>query len=101
VPGRLQLGTGPDTPVVVLSPATKLYPHHLNPRRAFDYSTVLAELVENPRVPGEWGLRNLTGATWTFTDPDGGPYDVPPGRAVPLVDGRTIAFGAVNGQIHA
>ncbi|WP_217572449.1 protein kinase [Streptomyces sp. GbtcB7] len=97
-PGRLRLGPG--APIVVLTPDTKLYPHHLDPSRRYDFSTVLAELYENPARKGQWGLKNLGDQLWTFTGSDGIQRDVAPGRTVPLEDGRKINFGRVAGDLR-
>lgn len=100
-PVRLQLRHKTTSPFVVLNPDAKLYPHHLDPGRRYDFSEPLAEMSPIPARPGHWGLKNLSPWTWTFTASDGTQKTVPPGRSVPLVAGRTVSFGRVEGEIQA
>jgi serine/threonine protein kinase len=99
-PARLRLGGKTTSPAVVLQPDTKLYPHHLDPARRYDFSVPLAEMSQNPARPGQWGLRNLSEWTWTFTGQDGTQRTVSPGQSVPLVAGRRVGFGRVDGEMQ-
>ncbi|MGI5167668.1 protein kinase domain-containing protein [Spirillospora sp. CA-253888] len=82
------------TRTVLLPPDGRIYEHHLHaePDR-HDYTAVLAEVAEHPRVPGRHGLRNLTTAAWTARRPDGTTAEVPPGRSIDLADGVRLTLG--------
>jgi eukaryotic-like serine/threonine-protein kinase len=95
LPPRIRLGSN----VVLLNRATCLLSHHLG--HTLDDDTPAGEVVENPKSPGLFGLRNMTTDTWTLTKPDGSVVDVPPGRAAPIIDGNRINFGLVTGEIRA
>ena len=95
LPPRIRLGSQ----VVLLNRATRLLSHHLG--HTLDDDTPAGEVVENPKSPGLYGLRNMTTDTWTLTKPDGAVVDVAPGRAVPIIGGNRINFGLVTGEIRA
>jgi DNA-binding helix-hairpin-helix protein with protein kinase domain len=86
---------------VMLSHDAKLFSHHTDGNRPFDFSQATAELSQNPNDPSQWGLKNLTHQKWVVTVPDGGIRDVEPGRSVRLTPGSRIQFGSVEGLIQA
>lgn len=94
LPPRIRIGTD----IVLLNRSTQLYGHHVGQTR--DDDTAIAEVVQNPKVPNLFGLKNLSGEGWTLTKPDGTVLDVPPGRAAPIVNGNRINFGPVTGEIR-
>lgn len=94
LPPRIRL----DTQVVLLNRSTQLFGYHIGHTR--DDGTAIAEVVENPKIPGSFGLRNLTQEGWTLTKPDGAVVDVPPGRTAPIMNGNRIHFGLVTGEIR-
>lgn len=55
---------------------------------------VIAELVQNPSNPAQWGLKNMTMESWEYCLPDGTVKEVPPQRAVPLNPQLEIRFPA-------
>jgi hypothetical protein len=79
---------------------TKLYPHHLDPDKKYDFSQAVAEVVQHPQNPSIWGLRNLTGEKWVITTDDGGIKDVAPTRSLTLSAGVKISFGKQEGEIR-
>ncbi len=80
---------------------TKLYPHHVDDARLYDFSKPVAEIVQHPRDPSIWGLRNVGDVKWTVTTDDGQTYqDVAPGRSVTLGVGTRINFGQQEGEIR-
>jgi DNA-binding helix-hairpin-helix protein with protein kinase domain len=93
-PLRMKVGTH----VVVLSPATRLYPHHLGDTA--DFSQPVAELVPHPSKPNTWGLKNLSDRAWNYSIGDGATHTAPPGQAAPIREGLTIQFGRVQGAIR-
>jgi serine/threonine protein kinase len=85
---------------IVLNQDTLLYPHHLDPNRRNDYSEILAEMTPHPMRSDVWGLKNISGHTWTSVPPSGAPVvDVPSSRSVSLIPGLRIRFGTSEGTI--
>ena len=76
-----------------------LYPHHLDPRRLYDFARPSASVVAHPTQPGVWGLRNHTDRPWKATRPDGDVVTVNGGHTLPLQPGTRLDFGAVVGEI--
>ncbi len=95
LPPRLHIGKT----VIMLNSDTKLFPHHLDPSRLYDFSRPIAEVTQHPTNPGLWGLRNLSGDDWTVTVA-GNTKTVEPTRSVSLAPGTQIAFGASTGEIQ-
>jgi eukaryotic-like serine/threonine-protein kinase len=96
LPPRLRVGDA----VVMLNYNTRLYPHHVDPDRAYDFSTPIAEVNRHPTNPRIWGIRNLTLEKWVITLDDGTIKDVEPGRSMTLTPGVKINFGKREGQIR-
>jgi len=85
---------------IVLNQDTLLYPHHLDANRRNDYSEIMAEMVPHPKRPDVWGLKNVSGQTWTTIPPSGAPIvEVASGRSVSLVPGLRIRFGVSEGTV--
>ncbi|MBP6107964.1 MAG: hypothetical protein KA506_15825 [Steroidobacteraceae bacterium] len=96
LPTRMRLGTS----VVILSPDTRLYPHHLDPQRSYDFSTPLAMVTRDPANPALWALRHLGEAPWSCKTVKGDVRVVKTGGNVSLASGMTIDFGRVTGEIR-
>ncbi|MCH8046144.1 MAG: protein kinase [Planctomycetes bacterium] len=96
-PFRLHIGT---KTVVVLNHDTKLFAHHLDGQKSYDFSRIAAEVSLHPADPNVWGLKNLTGQKWVVTLPEGTISDVVPGRNVRLAAGTKINFGTIEGEVY-
>ena len=96
LPFRVRIGRN----VVMLNHDSKLYPHHLDEQKLFDFSKPAAEVSRHPKDPTQWGLKNLTGQKWIMTGADGTLKDVEPGRSVPLAAGVKVQFGRAEGEIR-
>ena len=96
LPFRLRLGRE----LVMLNHDTRLFAHHLDPQRRYDYSQPLAAVQEHPQQPGVWGLKNLSHSKWVMTAADGQVRDVEPGRSLSLASDVKIQFGLVEGEIR-
>lgn len=94
LPPRIKI----DDEIILLNRGTRVLGYRVGYAR--DDDTLIAEVVQNPQAPHLFGLRNMSGETWTLTKPDGALADVPPGRAVPIVHGNRINFGRVMGEIR-
>ncbi|MBI4864130.1 MAG: hypothetical protein HY815_28310 [Candidatus Riflebacteria bacterium] len=88
------------TSIVMLNHDTRLYPHHIDDSKLYDFSAPAAEITRHPSDPKVWGLRNLTQEKWVSTGPDGTVKDVPPGRSVTLASGTKVNFGKNQAEIR-
>lgn len=95
LPPRIRIGTE----VILLNRDTRLYHHHLGPPGNIE--AAVAEVVQHPRDPSIFGLKNLTAETWTVRKGDGTVVDVSPGRAAPIISGNVVNFGPVTGEFRA
>ena len=85
---------------IVLNQDTLLHPHHLDANRRNDYSEIWAEMVPHPTRPDVWGLKNVSGTTWSSVPPSGAPIvEVASDRSVSLVPGLRIRFGPCEGVV--
>lgn len=96
LPPRLRVGDA----VVMLNYNTRLYLHHVDPDKAYDFSVPVAEVTRHPTNPNIWGLRNLTLEKWVITLDDGTIKDVEPGRSMTMAPGIKINFGKREGEIR-
>ncbi len=97
LPPRLRVGDA----IIMLNYNTKLYPHHVDPDRMYDFSVPLAEVTRHPQNPNIWGLKNLSVEKWIVTLDDGSIKDVEYGRSITLTPGVKINFGKREGEIRA
>ena len=95
LPARLRVGGM----AMLLNTDTRIYPHHIDPDRAYDFSAPLATMTENPNRRGQWGLQNLSPRSWRITTPHGPDRIVEPGRSLALVAGMRLEFGVVVGEV--
>lgn len=86
--------------VVMLNYDTKLFPHHLDSERLYDFAQPAAEVTRHPTDPNIWGLKNLSQEKWVSTTAEGSVKDVEPGRSVTLAAGTKISFGKSEGEIR-
>jgi DNA-binding helix-hairpin-helix protein with protein kinase domain len=97
LPCRMRIGRH----VVMLNHDTELFPHHLDERRAYDFSAPSAKVSEHPQKPGVWGLTNRSGESWYAVSANSAiPQEIPPGRSVPLMSGTKVLFGRSEGEMR-
>jgi serine/threonine protein kinase len=97
-PLRMRIGRH----IVVLNHDTRLFPHHVDEHRLYDFSTPVAEVRRHPTDPQRWGLLNVSAQTWFLQGAESPvPTPVPPGKATTLTDGARIHFGATVGEIRS
>ncbi len=96
VPPRIRINDA----IVMLNWDTKLYPHHIDNSRLYDFSKPVAEVNQHPSDPSVWGLRNLADEKWVITTDEGAILDVEPGRNVRLAVGTKVNFGKKEGEIR-
>jgi predicted RNA-binding Zn-ribbon protein involved in translation (DUF1610 family) len=96
LPPRIKIGDS----IVMLNWDTKLYPHHIDTDKLYDFSIPVGEVNQHPQNPSIWGLRNLTDEKWVITTAEGDIKDVEPGRNVRLAVGTKVNFGKKEGEIR-
>ena len=96
LPFRIRIGKS----IVMLTHEGKLFPHHLDPTKDFDFAKPSAEVTAHPSDPSIWGLKNCTTEKWVATMPDNSLRDIEPGRNVRLADKTKVNFGKVEGDIR-
>jgi hypothetical protein len=79
---------------------TKLFPHHVNEQRLYDFNAPVAAVAEHPTSHGVWGLKNLSTQKWVVSTPGGAVKDVEPGRSFTLAVGTRVQFGETVGEIR-
>jgi DNA-binding helix-hairpin-helix protein with protein kinase domain len=100
-PERLPMHLRLDKQIVMLNNDTKVFPHHVDDQRSYDFKQPVAEVSRHPKDPNRWGLKNLTKTPWTATPPDAASMVIDPGKNVPLRPGMRIQFGKVEGEIRS
>lgn len=96
LPPRLRLGKS----VVMLNHDTKLFPHHVDDSRLYDFSAPIASVAVHPTNPNVWGLKNLSQDKWFITSAGGNVKDVEFEKSVTLAVGTKIQFGRIEGEIR-
>lgn len=81
---------------VLLTAETKLYAHHI--LENYDMDTVVGSVVQNPKNPDLWGIRNETESNWTYIKADGSQVALAPGRSAAITSGAKIHFGQSVGE---
>jgi serine/threonine protein kinase len=96
LPPRIRIGKS----VVMLNYDTKLFPHHVDDGRMYDFAAPIAEVAVHPSKPDLWGLKNVSGESWFVTPSRSSPLEVAPQRSVSLAAGTAIRFGRADGEIR-
>lgn len=86
--------------IIMLNHDTRLYPHHIDNSKMYDFSQPVAELSRHPQNSSLWGIKNLSDEKWVSTTKDGSIRDVEPGKSVSLQIGTKINFGNKEGEIR-
>jgi hypothetical protein len=95
LPPRIRVGRH----VVMLNHDTRLFPHHVDDQRLYDFSRPVAAVSRHPSDPTIWGLRNESTEKWVISSVDG-IKDVIPGKNVTLAVGTKINFGRGEGEVR-
>lgn len=92
VPAKVVIGRNK----VLLLVDTKLYAHHVYNNN--DMDTVVGSVVQNPKNPNLWGIRNEDKVNWTYEKADGTQIPVAQGRSAAIAAGAKIHFGQCTGE---
>jgi serine/threonine protein kinase len=96
LPPRVRIGRQ----IVMLNPDTRLFPHHVDERRSYDFERPVAVVTRAPSNPLSLTLQNLSSEPWHAILPDGSTHTVGPNGYLPLVQGTRIQFGRAEGEIR-
>jgi eukaryotic-like serine/threonine-protein kinase len=96
LPPRVRIGKN----VVMLNYDSKLYPHHIDDDRLYDFTLPIAEVNQHPVKPNVWGIKNLATEKWVINMPDNKIVDVEPGQSIPLIVGSMINFGKATAEVR-
>jgi DNA-binding helix-hairpin-helix protein with protein kinase domain len=58
-----------------------------------EWNKKTGEIIESPKTPGLFGLKNLTNDVWQLILKDGSTRPIEPSKAAPLLNGNSINFG--------
>ena len=94
-PPRLKIGKN----FLVLNKDTRLFNHHIDSSKLYDFKQPKAEVNQHPKDPTIWGLKNLSESKWSCTKADGKVIEVEPGKNVTLSPNLKINFGNAAGEI--
>ena len=89
-----------DSNIIMLNEDTKLYPHHIDRQKKWDFSWPVARVNRHPNDPNRWGLKTVSGECWVITKLDGTKQDVAVGQNAPLAVNVRINFGSTEGEIR-
>lgn len=92
---QILIGKGSKQFRIPMTLDSKLYSHHIHDN--YDMTTIVGEVVTNPKDPNKKGLRNLTSDNWTYIKTDGTQITVASGKAAAIVENVKIDFGSVEG----
>ena len=81
---------------VLLNQNTKLTRHHVY--NDYDMETVVGSVVQNPKNPEMWGIRNEDRVNWTYEKQDGTQIPVEIGRTAGIANGVKIHFSDAVGE---
>ena len=81
---------------VLLNQGTKLLHHHVYDD--LDIDTVVGSVVQNPKNPAVWGIRNEDTANWTYEKADGTQIPVEIRRTAGIAPGVKILFPESAGE---
>lgn len=83
---------------VLLNQNTKLTRHHVY--NDYDMETVVGSVVQNPKNPDMWGIRNEDRVNWTYEKQDGTQIPVEIGRTAGIANGVKIHFSDAVGEFQ-
>lgn len=94
VPSKIVIGRS----TILLMSNAKIYMHHI--KGDHDMDTVVGEVVQNPRNPKMWGIKNLSKENWTYIKADGTQIPVAEGRSAAIAKDAKIDFGIMTGEFY-
>lgn len=84
--------------IVLLKEDAKIYSHYIKGDR--DMTTVVGKVVQNPKNPSLYGIKNESKDNWTYIKEDGTQIPVAPGRSAAIAKNSKINFGQIIGEFE-
>lgn len=94
VPVKIRIGKN----VVLLNQNTKLTHHHVY--GDYDMDHFVGAVVQNPKNPNLWGIRNEDTVNWTYEKADGTQLPIEIGRTAAIAPGVKIHFSDSVGEFN-
>ena len=94
IPVPVKIVVGKST--VLLNDTTKLLHHHIY--GDYDMETVVGSVVQNPKNPALWGIKNEDEVNWTYEMPDGTQIPIEVGKTAGIAKGVKIHFSDAVGE---
>ena len=92
VPAKIVIGKNK----VLLNSDSKLTRHHIY--NDYDMETIVGSVVQNPKNPSLWGIKNEDMVNWTYEKEDGTQIPVEIGRSASIASGVKIHFSDSIGE---
>lgn len=83
---------------IMLNKTGKLFSHHIND--GYNMDLVVGSVVQNPKNPDLWGIKNESDENWVYIRADGTQISLPKGKSAAIIKGAKINFGAVTGEFE-
>lgn len=83
---------------ILLQKDAKIYAHHVTGN--YDMKTVVGTVVQNPKNPALFGIRNDGTENWTYIKADRQQVPVPSGRSAAIAKDVKIDFGQAEGSFE-
>lgn len=84
--------------IVLLNEKAKIYSHHIRGDR--DMVTEVGVLVQNPKNPNLYGIKNESKDNWTYIRADGTQIPVAPQKSAAIAKNAKINFGQIIGEFE-
>ncbi|UTC64525.1 serine/threonine protein kinase [Treponema sp. OMZ 788] len=82
--------------IIPLQPTQKIYNYEIDDAEEMtieNLNQVVGEVIENPKKPGIWGLKNISKTTWYRKTPGGKEFSYTHNSVITIVRNNTIKFG--------
>ncbi|MCR4690592.1 MAG: hypothetical protein K5739_04550 [Lachnospiraceae bacterium] len=94
LPVKLRIGKN----LILLNQNSKLTHHHVY--GDYDMDSFVGSVVQNPKNPALWGIRNEDKVNWTYEKPDGTQIPIETGKTAGIAAGVKIHFADSVGEFH-
>ncbi len=83
---------------ILLTPEAHIKSHHIY--NDYDMDKIVGTVVQNPKNPSLWGIRNEDKVNWTYEKADSTQIPIPLGRTAAIASGAKINFGDCVGEFE-
>lgn len=92
IPVKIVIGRS----MILLNQNTRLSHHNIY--GDYDIDSYVGSVVQNPKNPSLWGIRNDDKVNWTYEKADGTQIPIEPGRTAAIAPGAKIHFADTVGE---